>query len=166
MISRIVLAVALLLPAMSMAQTTVTCPLRNGETELTINRVMRNFGKYFADAETIARKIGDPWDKVTDQDIQKGIDGLNISIACAEEVVAKPTDAVMPSKGSLMDDKARAELNEYYVYFMGDFKDALVEYRDLLVKTLATPEAQRDYAAIVTKNDEVNQKVTHAHKKL
>jgi hypothetical protein len=166
MISRIVLAVALLLPVMSLAQTAVTCPLRNGETELTINRVMRNFGKYTADAEAVARKIGDPWDKVTDKDIQAGIDGLNVSIACADQVVAKPTDAVMPSKGGLMDDKARAELNEYYIYFMGDFKDFLVEYRDLLVKTLATPEKQRDYAAIVTKNQDMNQKINHAHQKL
>ncbi|WP_413558639.1 hypothetical protein [Bdellovibrio sp. HCB209] len=165
MISRIVLAIALLMPALSLAQV-VTCPLRNGETELTINRVMRNYGKYFAEAETVARKIGDPWDKLTDQDIQKGIDGLNVAIACTDEVIAKPTDAVMPSKGALMDEKGRAELNEYYLYFMGDFRDALVEYRDLLVKTLATPEAQRDYAAIVTKNEELNQKVTKAHKKL
>ncbi|WP_413575835.1 hypothetical protein ACLVWU_15795 [Bdellovibrio sp. HCB290] len=165
MISRIVLAMALLMPALSVAQ--VTCPLRNGETELTINRVMRNFGKYFADAETVARKIGDPWDKVTDQDIQKGIAGLDISIACAEAVMADPTEVVLPSKGALITDpKAKQELKEYYLYFMEDFRDALVEYRDLLVKTLATPEAQRDYAAIVEKNQEVNDKVNKAHKKI
>jgi hypothetical protein len=164
MISRILLAIALLAPAMSLAQ--VACPLRNGETELTINRVMRNFGKYTSDAETVARKIGDPWDKLTDQDIQAGINGLNVSIACADAVLANPAEAVLPSKGSLMDPKAKAELKEYYLYFMDDFKTFLVEYRDLLVKILATPVAQRDLAAIVAKNQEMNQKVNHAHQKL
>ncbi|WP_413582570.1 hypothetical protein [Bdellovibrio sp. HCB288] len=165
MISRIVIAIALLMPAVSLAKE--TCPLRNNETELTINRVMRNLGKYFADAETVARKIGDPWDKVTDQDIEKGIAGLNISIACAEAVMANPTESVLPSKGGLMTDpKEKQELKEYYLYFMEEFRDALVEYRDLLVKTLATPEAQRDYAPIVEKNQEVNNKINKAHKKI
>ncbi len=164
MLSRILLAIALLAPAVSLAQ--VTCPLRNGETELTINRVMRNFGKYTADAETVARKIGDPWDKLTDQDIQAGINGLNVSIACAEAVLANPTEAVLPSKGALMNDKDKAELKEYYLYFMDDFRTCLTQYRDLLVKTLATPANQRDLAAIVSKNQEMNQKVTHAHQKL
>ncbi|WP_413292724.1 hypothetical protein ACLSU7_14995 [Bdellovibrio sp. HCB185ZH] len=164
MISRILLAIALLAPAMSLAQ--VTCPLRNGESELTINRVMRNFGKYTVDAETVARKIGDPWDKLTDKDIQVAVENLNIAIACADAVLVNPTEAVLPTKGSLMDEKAKAELKEYYLYFMDDFKTFLIEYRDLLAKTLATPESQRDLAAIVAKNQEMNDKVNHAHKKL
>ncbi|MBO9665982.1 MAG: hypothetical protein J7501_04150 [Bdellovibrio sp.] len=160
-------AVVLVLSLSVLPLVSVACPLGPKEDHLTISRIMRNFGKGFDKAETVARKASDPWDAANDNDFKAGIEGLNMAISCAAAVLANPTGELLPSKLMLMTDEAqKKELTDAYIYFMEDFKEGLTEYRDLLTQNLAKKPEERDFAAIIHMNEQMNKRINKAHKSL
>lgn len=143
------------------------CPLGAKETHLTVQRVMRNFGRYISDADHLCVKGQNPSEKVTDAEITLATANLGLAIACANEVLKNPTGDVLPSKLELMtDEKEKAELIDDYVYFMTDFRDELVLYRSMFQNVLAQPASERDFQEVNEKRQDVDQLVNRAHKKL
>jgi hypothetical protein len=163
MIRSSLLLALLFLPMATMA----ACPLGAKETRLNVNRLMRNFGKAVSDADYICFKAKNPIETVTDSDINEAINKLDMGIECAEEVLKDPTGEVLPGKLLIMtDEKEKAELVDDYVYFMTDFKDALIEYRDLYKALLAQKPSERNFTEVDEKRKDVDNLVMRAHKKL
>ncbi|MBS1972255.1 MAG: hypothetical protein JSU04_18260 [Bdellovibrionales bacterium] len=163
----LIIAGFIFMPLVSTAD--VACPLGAKEDHLTINRVMRNFGRFIMYADGVCVKAQNPWEKdhITDQEITEAIGKMDLVVACAEAVLKDPTGDVLPGKLLLMkDEKEKAELVDDYVYFMTDFKDAVIEYRELFKKLLTQKAADRNYDEVNTKRQEVDALVERAHKKL
>jgi hypothetical protein len=157
----------ILLPFVSMAD--VECPLGAKEDHLTVNRVMRNFGRFIMYADGVCVKAQNPWEKsnITDAEISEAIGKMNQVVACAEAVLKNPTGDVLPGKLLIMtDEKAKAELVDDYIYFMTDFKDAVVEYRELFKKLLIQKPADRNFDEANSKRHEIDALVMRAHKKI
>ncbi len=155
------------IPLVSMAG--VACPLGAKEDHLTVNRVMRNFGRFIMYADGVCIKAQNPWEKdhITDQEITVAIGKLDLVVVCAEAVLKDPTGDVLPSKLLLMkDEKEKAELVDDYIYFMTDFKDAVLEYRELFKTLLLQKAVNRNYDEVNTKRHEVDALVERAHKKI
>lgn len=143
------------------------CPLGANETHLTVHRVMRNFGRFTIDADYLCIKSQNPNESVQDTEIAEAITKLDMAIGCAEQVLKDPTGDVLPSKLELMtDEKEKAELVDDYIYFMTDFKDGLLQYRDLFKKLQLQPGLERNFTEANEKRLELNELVGRAHKKL
>lgn len=79
------------------AQDSLVCPLGEKEDHLTIQRVMRNFGRYTRHPQFISLK-GVQWPSdITDLDIEKAVADLDIVVACARAVVTKPEGDLLPT---------------------------------------------------------------------
>ncbi|MGE5086742.1 MAG: hypothetical protein ACM3MG_10610 [Bacillota bacterium] len=150
-----------------MASFAVTCPLGPKETTLTVQRVMINFGRYYADFDDLAYKARNPNESITDNDMQRTIENLEVAIACADEVIKNPTPDSLPSKLSTIQDEAqRKDLIDSYLYFMEDFKEGLMECRQLVQTVLAQNPTERNYSLFIEKSNEMNERIDHAHSKL
>ncbi|WP_413290425.1 hypothetical protein [Bdellovibrio sp. HCB337] len=143
------------------------CPLGAKETHLTVNRVMRNFGKFVMEADYLCVRAANPVEKVTDADINTAITKLGMAIDCADQVLKDPTGDVLPSKlVFITDEKEKAEYVDDYIYFMTDYKDGLGQYRDMFKALLAQPAAERNFTEANEKRLELDHLVMRAHKKL
>lgn len=155
----------LFVPLASMAD----CPLGAKEDHLTIQRVMRNFGRFVMVADSVALNGVNPIEKpaIKDADISEAITKLGFAIDCSSEVLKNPTGDLLPSKLNLMtDEKEKAEIADDFVTFMGDFHDGLVEYQDMFKKLLAQPATDRNFDEVNNKRQELDDLVERAHKKL
>ncbi|MNL10203.1 hypothetical protein D3C87_1309980 [compost metagenome] len=144
------------------------CPIGEKETTLNVHRVMRNFGRYMSPAEDVAFKATNPYgtEKVQDSEITAAAAKLDISISCADAVLANPTGELLPDKSVFLEGKIKADYIESYIYFMEEFKTGLTEFRDLLLVVVAQKVETRDYQALKRKGDELNELINHAHKRL
>jgi hypothetical protein len=130
---------------------------------------MRNFGSFTLAADSITLRSTNPWghEETTEVEMGEAIDKLNLAIGCAEEVLKDPTGDVLPSKiSSMTDEKEKAELVDDYVYFMTDFKDGLLEYREIFRKLQTQKPANRNFKEAKSKLDDLNEIVDRAHRKL
>jgi len=155
----------LFLPLTALAE----CPLGANEDHLTINRVMRNFGRFIMYADTISVKSLTPAEReyITDKDINEAISKLDLVVGCADEVLKNPTGDVLPGRLLLMtDEKEKAELVDDFVYFMTDFKDVVTEYRELFKKLLTVKASERNFEEVNSKRHDVDALVERAHQKL
>lgn len=156
----------LFLPLVSMA---AECTLGAKETHLTVNRVMRNFGRFIMYADGVCVKSRNTWerDSIKDSELTEALGKLDQVIECAEQVLRNPTGDVLPNKLLIMkDEKEKQELVDDYIYFMVDFKDAVIEYRDIFKKLLSQKPAERNYDEANDKRLEVDALVDRAHRKL
>jgi len=161
--ARLILFGFLFLPLASMA----TCPLGPKETHLNVHRLMRNFGRNTRDADYLCVKGKIPYETVTDNELSEAITKLGVVIECADEVLKDPTGEVLPGKLLIMtDEKEKAELVDDYVYFMTDFKDIVIEYRELFKALLAQKPSERNFTEVDEKRSEVDKLINRAHKKL
>lgn len=156
----------LFLPIVSLA---AECTLGAKEDHLTVNRVMRNFGRFIMYADSVCIKSQNNWEKdgVTDGEITEAIGKLDQVIECADQVLKNPTGDVLPGKLLIMkDEKEKQELVDDYIYFMTDFKDIVIEYRDLFKGLLSQKASDRKFDEVNAKRLEVDALVERAHKKL
>ncbi|MGZ3746629.1 MAG: hypothetical protein ACXWRE_04650 [Pseudobdellovibrionaceae bacterium] len=145
------------------------CRLGVGETHLTVQRVMRNFGSFTLKAESVTLTATNPWsyETVSEADISEAIEKLGFAINCAEEVLKDPTGDILPSRiSSITDEKERSEKVDDFVYFMTEFKDVLNSYRDIFKGLQAQKPADRNFKEAKLKLDELNDIVERAHRKL
>lgn len=148
------------------AKAMAECPLGQKETQLSIQRVMRNFGRFTLNADAISLKGLNPHDKVTDAELQVAIEKLGLAIDCAQAVLDNPTGSMLPDEATWLKDKAREDYISDFLYFMEDFRDKLVEYQQLFKDTLQQTPEERDYNSIRKKCLELDKLVEHAHKKV
>lgn len=165
MINSLTILSLIFLPLASGAQ----CPLGAKETHLTVQRLMRNFGSYTLKADSLCLEGVNRWerDSITEERFPEAIHKLDLAILCAEEVLKDPTGDVLPSKISFIkDEKEIAELVDDYIYFMTDFKDGLIEYREIFKKLQAQKPAERNFEEANIKRQDLDTLVERAHRKL
>jgi hypothetical protein len=143
------------------------CPLGEKETHLTIHRVMRNFGRFVTPADMVTIKGVNPNEKVNDQELTIAIEKLGYVVDCAQAVLDNPTGDMLPTDAHNIEDaKTRQEYVDDFLYFMTDFRDGLIEYREMFKKTLLQKPEERDYKPLREKCIELDNLVEHAHKKV
>ncbi|MDG0816878.1 cytochrome b562 [Bdellovibrio svalbardensis] len=143
------------------------CPLGAKESTLTVQRVMLNFGKYIGQADHIALLGAKyPNETVTDAQIADAVNKIGLAISCAEAVIANPTGDLLPSKATFLEGDALKEYIEDYVYFMTDFRDAMIHYKASFAALGVTKAADRDWNSLYEESEKLNDLINHAHRKM
>ena len=159
---------ALALPLLLTTTMASACPLGEKEDVLTIQRVMRNFGRFILAAEMVTLKANNPNEtkSVHDKEFVEAAAKIDVAISCADAVIANPSGRLLPDNALELQGDALAEYIDSLVYFMDEFKTSLTEFRDLLLLTASQKVEQRDYLALKEKNEEIDKLVLRAHKRL
>lgn len=157
-----------LLSGLVLAQSAhAACPLGKGEDRLTLPRVMRNFGRSIMHADYLCVKSRIPQESVTDAEIHNAIEKLSLVLDCAEEVLRDPTGERLPSKINLLEsEQKKVDLADDFIYFMTEFKDTVMDYRDSFQTLLKKTPSERNFTDVCEKYQDVNRVVNRAHKKL
>lgn len=142
------------------------CPLSPKEDHLTISRVMRNFGRYSREAESLTLTGKDfPLD-VKESILDKAINDLNIVVICAEAVINNPTGDLLPTAA---DDYTGIERENYilkFVNFMHEFKASTLHFQSLLINEKNKNLANRNYKIAYEYTKTFNEIIDLAHKEL
>jgi hypothetical protein len=142
------------------------CPISPKEDHLTISRVMRNFGRYSRDAESLALTGKDfPLD-VKESILDKAISDLNIVVTCAEAVINNPTGDLLPVA---VDDYTGFERENYilkFINFMHEFKASTLHFQSLLITEKNKNLADRNYQIAYEYTKKFNEIIDLAHKEL
>lgn len=145
----------------------ITCPLGKNEDHLTIQRVMMNYGKFVSDADHVA-VFGAryPHEDLTDQDIQKAISQLDLAINCAQAILNNPTGDLLPNKAHDLHGAEQEEYISDFLSFTEDFRDALIAYQLSFKKILIEEITNRNWEPIYQESVDLNEMISHAHRKL
>lgn len=154
--------VVLLLP-MTFAD---ACPLGKGEEHLTVQRVMRNLGRFMLAADSAALKGQNPHDKVSDTALAKSIADLDIVLSCTQAVIQSPTGPLLPGCTSALSGQAYENYVSSYVRLMKDFEVATLDYQNMFRALLALPEGKRNFSTIYQQSQKIENMVNEAHKEL
>lgn len=143
------------------AQAAPVCPIGKKDTELTLQRVMINFGKFLSPADSVVMDGTMNPSTVTDASLQEGIDGLAVSIACAHAVVEMKSEALMPAGARKLTGAERDSYNAAFQQAMAQFEQALVDYASTLQALIGAPA--KDFAAADAQKKLVNKLADEAH---
>lgn len=147
--------------------TSQACPLGAKEQTLTVQRVMINFGKYIGQADYIALLGAEyPNETVTDAQITDVVNKIGLAITCAEAVINNPTGDLLPGKALSLQGDALKEYVDDYVYFMTDFKESMIHYKESFAAVGAAKAADRNWQALREESKKLNDLIDHAHKKM
>lgn len=139
------------------------CPLGPRETELSLARVMRNFGRGTMQASTsIQRGTRDAGD-VTEAMFKASIDGLGMAQSCVEMALTMNTREMLPLKAR---DLSGAALDSYLVKYhalMREFSVILMDLRGEFIKQAALAASERNFSAAANLEKAMNEKVNEAH---
>lgn len=144
----------------------VACPLGAKENHLTIQRIMRNFGRFIMPAEMISVRSQNKTEVITDAQLEDAILKLNHVVSCAQAVVDNPTGDLIPMAARLLPEKRKATYIEDLVFYMDEFKELVKEYQNLFIEVSAKPAAARNFEAIQNHTKLQNAMIDHAHEKL
>jgi hypothetical protein len=142
------------------------CPLGEKEDHLTIQRVMRNFGRFIMPAENIAYRGQNKYDQVSDADLQEAIEKLSYVISCADAVIANPTGDLLPTVARSMTGDELKNYVDSLTFMMDEFKLSVTDYQSAFIKILAQPKEQRDLTGLLKMTQDQDALVEKAHKKL
>lgn len=162
LILALLIQIAAIFPSNSQA-----CPLGANEQTLTVQRVMRNFGKYIGDADQVVLLGAKyPNEAITDAQITTAINEIALAMTCAEAVINNPSGDLLPSKTAFLTGDALKEYVQDYVDFMTEFHDALTHY-EASFEALATQKASdRNWQSLYDESQKLNDLIDHAHKKM
>lgn len=139
----------------------MSCPLGQGEMELTFSRVMQNFGRLLIRPDSVVRKsLGGP---VTDLEIQEGLSAIQATISCADASLSDQSGKLLPAAGRQLSGDALKLYKTKYDKYMNEFKDLLIKYRDLFEKNLKTPSGNRDFSSGVILDRQIREKANESH---
>lgn len=156
----ILILAVMLLPSLSLA-----CPLGAGETELTISRVMRNFGRGLMPSERLLQKalMGT---EIPDAELDNGIAQIAVVLSCADAAIGDRVGNVWPRKAHDLQGAAREAYLALYRSRLNEFRVAVVDFREELARQRALPAAQRDFRASKEKDVALNDAANRAHETL
>ena len=143
-----------------------TCILGEKEDHLTIERVMRNFGRFTMPADMITLRSLNPSEAISDDQLKTAVEKLGWAIDCAQAVLDNPNEHVIPTEAKMKPGPEREEHINDYLYFMTDFRDGLNEYRLMFKNLLELKSEERDYKPVRKKCIELDKLIDHAHKKV
>jgi len=142
------------------------CPLGAKEESLTVQRVMRNFGRFIMPAEMIAYRGQNKNEVITDAQLQEAIEKLSLVITCANAVLENPTGDVLPTAGRDLAEPEKSKYLDSYLFFMGEFKASVTDYQAIYIKLLAAPQAERDFSPLLELTKKQDALIDRAHRKL
>lgn len=156
----------ILMIVVGMGAWTQACPLGTNEEHLTIQRVMRNFGRFIVPAEMLVYRGQNKDDIITDSQLQEAIEKLSLVISCADAVLENPTGDMIPAAGQSLAGAAREEYMELFLFFMDEFKLRIVEYQSAFIKLQTQHQEERDFASLLKMTKHQDAFVERAHSKL
>lgn len=142
------------------------CPLGDREPKLTVQRVMRNFGRFIMPAEMIAYRGQNKYEVITDAQLQEAIEKLSLVISCANAVLENPTGDLIPFAGRSLAEPEKTEYLDSYLFFMDEFVASVTEYQSVYIKLLARPANERDFLPLLELTKKQDALVDRAHQKL
>lgn len=144
----------------------IACPIGPKEDHLTIQRVMRNFGKFSMDAESICITGQSNPSSISDDQLSKAMTKLDTVVACAEAVIAHPEGDLLPAGYDDLNPSDRADMIKKLVGFMSDFKTLNVQFKSLLLDQLQKPIQSREYKTCYEFDKKYNELIDRAHKEV
>lgn len=142
------------------------CPIGAKEDHLTISRVMRNFGRYSREAESLTLLGKDYPLDVKESVLDKAITDLNLVVSCADAVINDPSGDLLPVAA---DDYTGIERENYilkFVNFMQEFKVSTLHFQSLLVMEKNKAPSDRNYKNAYEYTKKFNEIIDLAHKEL
>lgn len=157
--------ILIFLLALSHSALALDCPLGKNEDHLTFARVMRNFGRFTLDAQSVAIKGVNPNEVVTNEELALGVTKLNTAIDCNTIILEDhQTGNLRPDKISKLSESERAEYLIHFYAYLTEFKVTLIDLQNTLSDFLKLDPSQRDYKLLKAKSDEVDRVADQAHK--
>lgn len=146
--------------------TVFACPLGAKEERLTIQRVMRNFGRFIMPAEMIAYRGQNKYEVITDAQLQEAIEKLSLVISCANAVLENPSEELIPIASQKLPEPEKSQYLDSYLFFMDEFKLSVTEYQAVYIKLLAQPAAERNFLPLLDLTKKQDALIDRAHRKL
>jgi hypothetical protein len=158
----ILILAALLVPTLSSA-----CPLGPGETELSLARVMRNFGRYLMPADRIVQKatMGGGQD-IPNPELESAIQSLAVVMNCVDVTLADRTDKLWPRKARELSGDERAAYLRRYAIALRAFRVEVEDYSAELTRLLQLPVPGRDFTPAKALSKAVQDAANKAHETL
>ncbi len=139
------------------------CPLGKGEEQLTVQRVMRNLGRFTVKADMYALKGTQPHEKVSSAELKTTISDLELAISCARVASDSPTGFLLPTCTQALSGKEFDDYVALYVKLMKDFEAELVVYQKIFKDIL---EQKDNFGSAYLQSQKIEKIVEDAHKKL
>lgn len=143
-----------------------SCPLGAKEDHLTVQRVMRNFGRFVMPAEMIAYRGQNKNEMISDVQLQEAIEKLSLVISCANAVLENPTGDLIPVVARDLSEPEKSKYLDSYLFFMDEFKASITDYQSAFIKIQAKPESERDYFPLLELTRKQDALIDRAHGKL
>ncbi len=143
------------------------CPLGTKEDHLTLQRVMRNFGRFIMPAEMIAYRSLNKYEDISNQQIEEAIGKLSLLMSCAQAVIDDPKNMnLLPLRAQKLTSDQLVVFKEDFIFFMQEFNDNIAEYQNLFIKILIQEKNIRNFDAIYKQTKDQDVLIERAHKKL
>ncbi len=148
---------------MSIPAFSATCPLGEGETQLTIKRVMYDFRDHLDMPDTVSQNgLSNPTGIAT-ADLQNAASEVAITVACADAVLAKDSDALVPDDAKSLQGDAKAKYLDVFYAAIGHLHDALLTYQQMFEKMITEDAAARDFKSLHDQSLEIRAIETDGH---
>ena len=141
----------------------LACPLGPKETELTISRVMRNFGRFIMPSEALVQKSKNDAGSITETDFTNAITGIEGAAECAFTVLSDKSGKLIPSRADEFQGDARTQYLQKFYAHMNDFYSGLLEEDQLLKQQMRLPNQNRNYQLLKDKAQDIRDRATAAH---
>lgn len=144
-----------------------SCPLGPGETELSLARVMRNFGRHLMPADRLVQKatMGGGQD-IPNSELENAIQNLAVVMGCVDATLADGTDRLWPRKARELSGDARAAYLRRYAIALRSFRVEVEDYSAELSRLLRLPVPGRDFSAARALSKAVTEAANKAHETL
>jgi hypothetical protein len=144
----------------------VECPLGAKEDHLTIQRVMRNFGRFVSDADALAIQAQQIPESITDEQIKTASAKLTLALACAQAVLDQPESNRLPTHANELQGPERDQFIAKFLDFMRQFRDGLEQYRNITDALLTVAKPNRQFDELYQKYKTMDALVDKAHSEL
>lgn len=157
----IIAAALFALPTFSSA-----CPLGPGETELSLSRVMRNFGRHLMPADRMVQKatMGGGQD-IPNAELENAIQNLAVVVSCVDATLAGGEN-VWPRKARELSGDARAAYLRRFAISLRTFRAEVEDYAAELRRLLTLPVPGRDFTPAKALMKAVEDAANKAHETL
>jgi len=161
------LILSLLIATAASAMEAEECPLGLKQEPLNIHQVMINFGKTVGEADSVASQaVHERNVRVQDSELTRSIVNLGIAISCAQAVLDHPVGPMLPERADFLTGSERASYLTHFLDEMRQFRDILIDYRQIFQQLLALPESSRNFQALYQESQIVTDLVNGAHRHL
>lgn len=144
----------------------VTCPLGAKEDQLTLARVMRNFGRFFSKAESLSIRGAQDSSLVSEKEMDQAISDLDIVVACAQSVLKTQTGDLLPSRVGDLSGSEREKYISQFIGFMSDFENQILNFKKILLEQRKISAENRDFRQAHFISQQLNDLINKAHDQL